>query len=84
MNSSHIRDRCIIATEHAYVRSSRKSRSLTASMLFLLTSEKPSSSATKSRSSGYVVPARAAEPNGSTSAASYAARTRTKSRVNIQ
>ena len=45
---------------------------------------KPSSSVVMWRSSGYVVPASAAEPNGLASAASKAATRRVKSRVNIQ
>ena len=81
--SSHSRDRCMHDTLHAYDRSSRKSRSDTASSEFGITREKPSSAAVICRSSGYVVPASAAEPSGLASAAVRAAARRSKSRASI-
>ena len=52
MISSARRDRCMQLTEHAYMRSSRKSRSDTASSELGITREKPSSRAVIWRSSG--------------------------------
>ena len=83
MISSHRRDRCMHDTLQAYDRSSRKSRSDTASSELGTTREKPSSAAVRCRSSGYVVPASAAEPNGFASAARRAAASRSKSRTSI-
>ena len=52
MISSHKRDRCMHDTLQAYRRSSRKSRSETASSELGITREKPSASAVMKRSSG--------------------------------
>ena len=81
--SSHKRDRCMHDTLHAYDRSSKKSRSDTASSEFGMTREKPRSAAVICRSSGYVVPASAAAPSGLASAARRAAARRSKSRASI-
>ena len=70
--------------EQAKCRSSRKSRSDTASSELGITRVKPRAYAVATRSSGYVVPASAAAPSGEASAASNAASSRLKSRVSIQ
>ncbi len=69
-SSSPSREQCTIVSAHADVMSTVKSRSATASMLFDATRAKPSSCATRSRSSGSVEPASAPLPSGNSSHAS--------------
>ena len=83
MISSENLERCTIASEIAAAISAQKSRSATPSRLLRLTPEKPSSFAVKSRSSGYVVPAKAPEPSGQTSIRFNASCIRPMSRRNI-
>src|SRR4030042_1052750 len=66
MSSSDNRLRCTMMILAWAANSKRKSRSLTASRLFLKTRGKPSSAATNFGSMGKVVPARAAAPRGET------------------
>src|SRR3546814_12981189 len=62
--SSARRERWIAAIDAAAQNSSAKSRSDTASMLFVIGRSKPSACAVASRSSGKLVPASAAAPRG--------------------
>jgi len=63
-SSSASRDRCTIASAAQAQNSTAKSRSETASIEFSHSASKPSSRATRLRSIGKVVPARAAAPRG--------------------
>ena len=67
MSSSESRDRCIMMSAQALMSSTQKSRSDTPSRLFSQMAEKPSFCASKARSVGYVVPARAQQPMGEAS-----------------
>ena len=68
--SSPRRLRWIATATHAYARSSAKSRSDTASMLFSVSRVNPSSRATTSRRRGNVLAASAPDPRGISPAAS--------------
>ena len=81
--SSEKRDRCTIANAMAEAISTQKSRSATLSKLLLVTLEKPNNSAVMLRFNGYVVPANAPAPNGSSSIRALASFKRPRSRRNI-
>ncbi|MBX3360576.1 MAG: hypothetical protein KF705_03920 [Phycisphaeraceae bacterium] len=81
--SSARRDRCIEHTEDACIRSSAKSRSDTASSELRVGAENPSRVASSFRSTGNVVPARAAEPRGERAAIPRADSSRSISRASI-
>ena len=66
MISSENRLKCIIRMEMALISSTQKSRSDTPSMELRVMPSKPSFRASKRRSVGYVVPAKAQEPMGQT------------------
>jgi hypothetical protein len=63
ISSAH-RLKCSPRSESALTNSRTKSRSLVASILFAVGTEKSSSSAMKARSSGRVAPATAPDPSG--------------------
>ena len=83
MSSSENRDRCIIRMEQAERNSMAKSRSDTPSRELSMGFEKPSSSAVRNRSTGWVEVARAPDPKGDSSSRARQSSNRVMSRRNM-
>ena len=83
ISSSEKRERCIIKMEQSDKNSRAKSRSDTPSSELSMGFWKPSSSAVRKRSTGWVEVARAPEPRGDSSIRSMQSSKRVMSRRNI-